>query len=302
MDTTFPTSRQLKEQARQLRRDNAPRPTQVTLLYWLLGSLLTTLISYVAGMFLPASQSTVSAPELFLTLLLTLFGTVLAYGYDRWIFWTSRGERLENGALLDGFSEVGRVILAHIWMILYLLPWVLLIGLAAGMALLLLSDFMVMTLIRHGSYALSLLLVLFFGVVYLIVYLITLRYELVHFLLAEFDQLTPVQAVRRSAQLMQGQTGRMFRLKLSFLGWHLLAFALGFAVTYPQLAHLFQLMETATEAEWMLYAQQLQSTLNGVSFLAMLVELPVLLYVRPYQRLAEARFYTQLTRPQTDAI
>lgn len=307
MDTPFPTSRRLKEQARQLRRDNAPRPTRVTLLYWLLGSALTTLISGAAALFLPTSQDTVSAPEIFLSLLLNLFGVVLAYGYDRWMFWTSRGERLGYDAVLDGFSEVGRVILAHIWVVLYLLPWALLISFGATFALLVLYNFFAFALRAYGPYAFGLLMTVFFGVIYVLLYLIALRYELIHFLLAEFDQLTPAQAVRRSAQLMRGQIGRMFRLKLSFLGWYLLNGALScgvfLAAAYPHLMTMFQMLETATEMEWILYLQQLQAILNSglVSGLTMLISLPVFLYLVPYQRLTEAQFYTRLTRPEPEA-
>ena len=37
MNTNFPTSQELKARARQLRQEHAPRPTQVTLLYWQIG-------------------------------------------------------------------------------------------------------------------------------------------------------------------------------------------------------------------------------------------------------------------------
>ena len=95
MNTNFPTSQELKARARQLRQEHAPRPTQVTLLYWLLGSALVTAIGVAASWLLPASSDTLSAPDLFLSLLLGLYGSVLTYGYSRWILWTSRGRPLE---------------------------------------------------------------------------------------------------------------------------------------------------------------------------------------------------------------
>jgi len=305
MNTAFPTSRQLKEQARTLHRASASRLTRVTLLYWLLGFALTDLISYIAALFLPVSQDTVSGPELFLSLLLSLFGVVLAYGYDRWIFWTSRGNQLGYDTLLDGFSEVGRVILARIWIVLYLLPWAFFLCIGAVLLFAILFDFFVYVLTFYGLTALSSLMFLYFVPVYFILYLISLRYELTNFLLAEFSELTSSQAVRRSAQLMQGHLGRLFRLKLSFLGWHLLSAALvlgvGAAAAYPQLANLLQTLRSAG-TDWSVYLQQLPAIFGSgpVTILTTLVCLPVFLFLTPYQRLTEARFYTRLIRPEPE--
>ena len=304
MNTNFPTSQELKARARQLRQEHAPRPTQVTLLYWLLGSVLVTAIGVAASWLLPASSDTLSAPDLFLSLLLGLYGSVLTYGYSRWILWTSRGRPLENNALLDGFSEVGRVIMARVWTVVLLIGWAFLISIAMTVILLLLSNV-------WNPFLLFVLALLTVGGCYLAIYLIALRYELVDFLLAEFDQLTGVQAVRRSAELMQGQIGRMFRLKLSFLGWHLLEIGLVLGVSivlaYPQvMAYINMISELNQYADWklILYAQYYSQAIQEVLYsvwgrgAALLISLPFLLYVMPYQRLAEAEFYTSLIRPQ----
>lgn len=305
MNTNFPTVRQIKERARALRREHAPRPTQVTLLYWLLGANLVTLITFGAERFLPSHPNTTSAPELFLSLLLWLYVAVLAYGYDRWMLWTCRGERLENGALLDGFSEVGRVILARVWVVLYLLPWGFLVTLVAVGLLYILTMFTMMVYTVEGMIVLTMVLVV--GV-YLAIYLIGLRYELTNFLLTEFDQLSPAQAVRRSAELMEGQTWRLFRLKLSFIGWHLaqmgVTLAISLAVAFAPLKDYLQSLEEMVDAWTMvMYAQRLQEVLNGglVTLLTLVAALPIILYVAPYQRLAEAEFYTQLVRPEPEA-
>ncbi len=50
---------------------------------------------------------------------------------------------------------------------------------------------------------------------------VTLRYELVDFLIAD-QGLTGMDAIRESKRLMQGNYGRLFTLKLSFFGWYLL--------------------------------------------------------------------------------
>ena len=304
MNTNFPTVQQIKERARELRREYAPRPTQVTLLYWLLGTNIVTLITLGATQFLPSNPDTVSAPELFLSLLLWLYGTVLLYGYDRWMLWTCRGERLENGALLDGFSEVGRVVLARIWVVLHLLPWGFLVSLVAVALLYVLMFSMVVYTVE----VMVVLMVMLVVGVYLAIYLIGLRYELTNFLLTEFNQLSPAQAVRRSAELMEGQIWRLFRLKLSFIGWHLVqmavTLAISLAVAFAPLKDYLQSLEEMVDV-WtiMMYAQRLQEVLNGglVTLLTLVAALPIVLYVTPYQRLAEAEFYTQLVRPEPEA-
>ena len=103
----------------------------------------------------------------------------------------------------------------------------------------------------------------------------------------------------------------MFRLKLSFLGWHLLEIGLVLGVSivlaYPQvMAYINMISELNQYADWklILYAQYYSQAIQEVLYsvwgrgASLLISLPFLLYVMPYQRLAEAEFYTSLIRPQ----
>lgn len=53
--------------------------------------------------------------------------------------------------------------------------------------------------------------------------IITLRYEFAFVILAEYPELSPVEALQKSRSLMQGNKWRLFCLKLSFLGWCILS-------------------------------------------------------------------------------
>ena len=52
--------------------------------------------------------------------------------------------------------------------------------------------------------------------------LVSFRFVLYPFLLADYPQFTPVQALRHSKALMKGNKARLFRLYCSFIGWLLL--------------------------------------------------------------------------------
>ena len=53
--------------------------------------------------------------------------------------------------------------------------------------------------------------------------IITLRYEFAFVILAEYPELSPVEALQKSRSLMQGNKWRLFCLEFSFIGWYLLS-------------------------------------------------------------------------------
>lgn len=64
----------------------------------------------------------------------------------------------------------------------------------------------------------------------------SLRYSQSFFILNDHPNLEPMDAIRRSKQMMDGHKLRLFWLHLSFLGWAILAaipFGLGFIWLYP---------------------------------------------------------------------
>jgi len=62
------------------------------------------------------------------------------------------------------------------------------------------------------------------------------RYAMAPFLLAEHPEMTAMEAIELSKQMMNGNKGRLFGLQLSFIGWYLLAactFGIGWVFLAP---------------------------------------------------------------------
>ncbi|MEZ4629000.1 MAG: DUF975 family protein, partial [Eubacteriales bacterium] len=70
------------------------------------------------------------------------------------------------------------------------------------------------------------------------------RYAMAPYLLAEYPELTPSEAIERSKQMMAGNKGRLFCLHFSFIGWFLLA-ALTWGIGFLFLAPYVKAAETA---------------------------------------------------------
>lgn len=262
---------------RQAREDmGLPRPNfrVVTFLYILMTSGVSILCSLIP---LPAApDSGLSSSTVFLSLLLSLYGTVAAFGYTLWALWTGRRLNPGPGALLQGFSVAGRVI------IMRLLIYIRLLGVALLISLLILPAFVFP----------SLLVPLVLAAAAAVLLVVSLSYALAPYLLADRPDDGASAAVRRSAQLMQGWKWQLFRLDLSFLGWLLLrwllvAGACGFALWYSGLPQVIATLESADLAVWIyLVANSLLAfTLSA------LLTLPLDLWLTPYREVTRARFY-----------
>lgn len=266
--------RALKRQARE--DMGLPRPNfrVVTFLYILMTSGVSILCSLIP---LPAApDSGLSSSTVFLSLLLSLYGTVAAFGYTLWALWTGRRLNPGPGALLQGFSVAGRVI------IMRLLIYIRLLGVALLISLLILPAFVFP----------SLLVPLVLAAAAAVLLVVSLSYALAPYLLADRPDDGASAAVRRSAQLMQGWKWQLFRLDLSFLGWLLLrwllvAGACGFALWYSGLPQVIATLESADLAVWIyLVANSLLAfTLSA------LLTLPLDLWLTPYREVTRARFY-----------
>lgn len=68
-------------------------------------------------------------------------------------------------------------------------------------------------------------LLIFLGVLLFVIpgFIFTLRYSMADYLLATRPELGPVEALRESRRLMKGNKGRLFCLRMSFIGWALLS-------------------------------------------------------------------------------
>lgn len=270
--------KELKARAREAIRGAVPSFWVVTLVYFLLTTGVSNLLSLIPSG--SGSAANTGMFSLFLSLLISFYTVIIDFGYKLWSLWTVR--KLEPGidSLIQGFSVAGLVLILEFFLFIRLLGITLLLSFT-------LSFFFLLTM---GNPFLSVLLIpLLYGAIFAFM----LRYELSHFLLADYPQLGPDVAIHRSVMLMKGWKWELFKLEFSFLGWILLSSALqalGIAVSLMLSGVDFSAWLVMEETAMF---QQITLLMNQpLNVLLMnLFSLPVTLWLMPYRSVAKAEFY-----------
>ena len=263
---------ELKRQAREVMKLTKPPFWMMALVYFIMTDAVSAVLDIVTG------SVNLGFLGIFLPILFTLYSYVVEFGKNLWSIWTWR--RLDPGlnSLTQGFTITGQVILMELTIFLKVLGWALLFTMLA------------MPLMLIGGGMFGTVLTLFLGPA--LAFVITLRYALSPYLLADHPEDGAGLAVRRSADLMAGWKMELFRLQLSFLGWYILSFALSFLVELAFLSSggvFSMLMSGSTVA---LQNAVLQIGNNPLYILlSSLITLPVSLWLVPYQGVTMAGFY-----------
>ena len=164
-----------KWEAAELLRDAQVSPKAMTALYMGLLILLSLFSSLVdTGFF-----------SLFVSILTSLLGTVLAAGFALYCMAVRRGERAEFLTLFDGFAFVGKLILLDILVTLFIFLWSLLFVIPGIIA--------------------------------------AYRYSFALYNLYEDPGIGVMEALEMSKRQTLGYKAQLFTLDLSYIGWNLLA-------------------------------------------------------------------------------
>ena len=269
--------RALKARAREAMGQTQPRFWAVALVY----ILLTTGVQIALSLLLSALPGGTSG--IFLNILFFLYSTVILFGLRLWSLWAWRKLDPGMGALTQGFSIPGRVILMELFIFVRVFGWALLFILALSIFALPLSAVLAASPILYLPYA---------GALYVLIWVFMLRYNMAPYLLADRPDDGPSLAIRRSVEMMRGRKWELFKLQLSFLGWEVINWALSLTVFFFLCAQagLFQ-MPVGLDS-LLLY----QSVANGLVNVALsgLVTLPLSLWLLPYQEVAQAGFYEEI--------
>ena len=269
--------RALKARAREAMGQTQPRFWAVALVY----ILLTTGVQIALSLLLSALPGGTSG--IFLNILFFLYSTVILCGLRLWSLWAWRKLDPGMGALTQGFSIPGRVILMELFIFVRVFGWALLFILALSIFALPLSAVLAASPILYLPYA---------GALYVLIWVFMLRYNMAPYLLADRPDDGPSLAIRRSVEMMRGRKWELFKLQLSFLGWEAINWVLSLAVFFFLCAQagLFQ-MPVGLDS-LLLY----QSVANGLVNVALsgLVTLPLSLWLLPYQEVAQAGFYEEI--------
>lgn len=285
---------ELKSQARASMAQTDPGFRTVTLVY----ILMTTGVAFLLSMIpFPVDRNTgMSFASLFVTILYNLYAAVVGFGFTLWGLWTVRRLNPGMSSLTQGFSVSGRVIWMKLMIFLRLMCFFMVLTFG-------LSFLMVLAIPVMLAQAPLLSLGLVYGILFAALWGFSLRYALAPYLLADHPDDGPVAPIRRSVVLMQGWKWELFRLELSFLGWHLLILALRLLVWGLALWQfgVLDMGAPATVEEVSRLAVYCASAIqHPLTVLAStVVTLPVLLWLMPYLETTRAGFYdARLQVPQ----
>ena len=265
--------RALKARAREAMRRTSPSFWAVALLYLLLTTGVQSALSLLASV-LPGGSSWV-----FLNVLFFLYSMVLQFGLRLWALWAWRGLDPGAGSLIQGFSIPGRVVVMELLILLRILGWTI------GFAILL-SPFLMLLTASPVLYWIAL------GAVSVLLTIVTLRYSMAPYLLADRPDDGASLAIRRSVAMMHRRAWELFKLQLSFLGWQLINWALSTGV-FLFLCAQAGLFQAPAGMESLLLYQSVSGSLANVA-LSGLVTLPLSLWLLPYQEVAQAGFYEEV--------
>lgn len=164
---------------------------------------------------------------IFLTILLSLYSTVVGAGYYSYSLRLARNEQPGYRNLLDGFYMVGRVILMYILQYIFVMLWSLL-GMIPYTVVLILGA----VLLSPGLIVLAIVLLvagIIFGTA------MSYRYRMAIYFLLDDPNMGPLASITASKNAMKGWKWSLFVLDLSFLGWLILSlFTFGILMLWLQ--------------------------------------------------------------------
>ena len=221
-----------KALAKQAMRTTYPHPMLVTLVYVLLASVLTNMVSKLVtnpfGAFylyvLDRSYDiedlirvllvprTVAA-LLVIQLLITVYQWIMSFGYTSYVLRMARNEQPNYWNLLDGFRTIGRAFLVYLLIYIFTTLWSLLF---------LVPAFIVMLVSALGGPMLMFLALLLVIAAAILSVIVTYRYRLAVYFLLDNPDMGALASITASKRAMTGWKGELFIQDLSFLGWYVL--------------------------------------------------------------------------------
>ena len=230
-----------KRLAKQAMRTTNPHPMLVTLVYVLLTTVLTYLVSsrvvnpfttfywYVAdgayrvedlirALLLPGTV----ALFLVVQVVIVLFSWVMSFGYTSYALRMARNEQPGYQNLMDGFRTAGRAILVYLLINIFTTLWGLL-AMVPAMVMIVVS-----AVTENGGFILLAVLLLIAGSILSVV--ISYRYRLAAYFLLDNPDMGALASITESKRAMRGWKAELFVQDLSFFGWYLVMACAGILV------------------------------------------------------------------------
>lgn len=188
----------LKQHAKEVIRTSVPSALLVTLLYLAITNgisfWLQDPMSDASALIMQGYPADVALHYVFtrpgamlnsfLSILITLFTWVVVFGYTQYAMRLNRGETAGFSDLLSTFHLAGKIILLQLLTVLFVFLWSLLFVIPGIIA--------------------------------------AYRYSQANYILLDHPELSPLECIRRSKEMMDGHKLDRFVLDWSFFGWYLL--------------------------------------------------------------------------------
>ncbi len=289
------TSKDLKSHAKKAMQGLAPSAVLITLVYLLLTTVLTTVVNFI----LPSAtvddlvhdRGFLPILVLFLSILLSIYRTVMGFGYNCWALETARGQQTGFWTLLDGFGMVAQVIWMNIRIFCAIMVRTVMLSMVCSFLVILVANISV-------SLGLLLWLPMMFSLLSYV-----LLYEMAPFLLHDHPEQRVGMVVHLSKTMMYGQTWKLIKLYLSFWPWYLARFLLDLGINLIALFPILGAVITAitTGNPFSVYTQvQLALGSALVTVLSLIAQLIIEPRFFPYRRIAVANFYRALSGELTE--
>lgn len=302
----FPTSRELKSQARGAMGAAIPPALVITLAYL----ALTDLLSQLVGQFVPdpldqfLMASSAGDMDLavgyilaggglgvFLSVVLLLYRTVMRFGYTLWSLRCIRGQACGFATLVEGFSLVGRILLMELLVFSIMFAFIMGGTFVLMMGLMFLSA--LAQFVHIGWLILPIILIVVSFVCFTVV--ISLRFAMVPYQLAHQPELGASAAFNMGTRLMRGRLWPLVKLQLTFVGWQLLCLLLFLGLgTAVLLLQNVTLVGIAPAQEMFQVLVSLIVSSPMAFWTATLFSFPVLVWLTSYYSLSEAAFFQAL--------
>lgn len=218
-----------------------------------------------------------------------IWTSLMDVGYEGYSLSMERGEGPAVTRVFCGFPKIGGVLLTRLLRAVFVFLWRLLFSVAAVLLLFILAK------ATGASKTFAFLAVLVAVAAAVACIWVELRYAFTDYALLD-HQVTGMEAIRASKELMKGNAGRLFVLRLSFFGWGLLMGAITFVGTAitallagGQALSLFQSVAAGSASTFQII-RALGVASIGVA-LAAIANFLLDLWLRPYKAGCEARLY-----------
>ncbi len=283
----------LKQEAKQLMAKSKPHYMLVALVY----ILLTTGLSYVVTFLTGGGSTLAGILSAFLNILISLFSMVMMVGFSNYALCLTRGRQEGMGDLFEPFGYAGRSIGMRILTAIYIFLWSLL----AAFVFVILVAASAFLMEASTAAGVILLVVAYIALIVAIIW-IALRYAMVDFALADNPNDGAGAAIRRSVQIVRGHKGKLFVLMLSFIGWNLLValivlIVLGVGVVVSGTSGILGMFTSIAADPFMdptQITEMIMSMSAGLTLWTVLAEvicLPLTLWLSTYQQVSYAKFY-----------